>query len=235
MVAWGSYLVAMKWSVDTAQDATDQIVQHIRELAKTKHAILLLVSGGSAIAIEAEVLAQLTNCTQIVGVLPMDERYGPKAHADSNIAQLVTHLPDSPIQIYDILDQNVPFDQTVDYYSSLAQDLFARADSVVAICGLGADAHTAGLLPGSPATNDTVSTVIGYNWQDYTRMTLGASYLLQITMAFVLAYGDSKKVALQRLQVNNESSEELPAKLLYDISDVTIYNDFITSDKEGEG
>ena len=221
----------MKWSVDTAQDATAQIVQYFRGLTKTKHSILLLVSGGSAIAIEADVLRQMADCPEILGVLPMDERFGLQGHNDSNIAQLNKGLhTNSPVAVHDVLNQNLPFSDTVEHYSALAQDLFARADHIVGIFGIGTDGHTAGILPHSPATTDNVSTVIGYTWQDYERITLGANALAQINTAFVLAYGDSKKQALGRIKANDESFEALPAKVLHDIPDVTIYNDFIKSE-----
>lgn len=222
----------MKWSVDSTQDATAQIVQYIRGITKTKHSILLLVSGGSAITIEADVLRQLTYCPEIVGILPMDERYGLQGHNGSNIAQLNKELHNNcPVAVHDVLTQNLPFNDTVEHYSNLVQDMFARADHIVGIFGVGADGHTAGILPHSPSTTDTVSTVIGYTWQDYDRMTLGTNSLTQINTAFVLAYGDSKKRALHRIQARNEQFEALPAKVLYDIQDVTIYNDFIKSEE----
>jgi 6-phosphogluconolactonase/glucosamine-6-phosphate isomerase/deaminase len=225
----------MKWRVNTAQEATAKITKYILDAAKTHKSILLLVSGGSAITAEADVLRDVDGITQILSVLPMDERYGPYGHDDSNMAQLGKRLKNGKATpFHDILEQNMSFDETVEHYSSLAQDLFALADHIVAIFGIGPDGHTIGLLPGSPATTDAVSTVIGYSWQDYTRMTLGVSSLLQVNTAFVLAFGDAKKQALNRLRSNNDSFAELPAKILYDIADVTIYNDFISSDEEGK-
>lgn len=225
----------MKWRVTTAQEATAELVKYLLDAAKMHESILLLVSGGSAISTEADVLNAVNDLPQILSVLPMDERYGPYGHGDSNMAQLGERLKSGNIlPIHDVLEQNLPFNETVERYSLLAQDLFARADHIAAIFGIGPDGHTAGLLPHSPATSDTVSTVIGYSWQDYTRMTLGTSSLLQIDSAFVLAYGDNKKPALNRLRVNDETFEDLPAKLLYDIPEVTIYNNFITSDEKSE-
>lgn len=221
----------MKWSVDTAKDATADIVQNIQNLAKTKHSILLLVSGGSAISIETDVIRQLQDCPNILGVLPIDERFGPQGHADSNIAALLSQIPlTNSVALHDILAQNVSFDQTVEYYSSLTQDLFSKADYIVGIFGVGTDGHTAGILPNSPASTDTVATVIGYSWNDYERMTLGISSLLQIDTAFVLAYGPGKKNAIEKLYEKTEPFESLPAKLLYDIADVTIYNDYIKNE-----
>jgi 6-phosphogluconolactonase/glucosamine-6-phosphate isomerase/deaminase len=128
---------------------------------------------------------------------------------------------------YDVLKKNLPMPETVSYYAQLAENAFATATTVVATLGMGPDAHTAGILPGSPAATDTTSTVVGYSWSDYERMTLGMPMLLKIDSAFLLAYGEAKKEALERLRKNEEPVEELPAKILYDITDVTVYNDFI--------
>jgi 6-phosphogluconolactonase/glucosamine-6-phosphate isomerase/deaminase len=72
-------------------------------------------------------------------------------------------------------------------------------------------------------------TVGGYEWTDYTRLTLLPRALTMINVAYVLAYGDNKKQALTRLQDNDESLGDLPARLLYEIPDVYVYNDAITN------
>jgi len=49
--------------------------------------------------------------------------------------------------------------------------------------------------------------------------------LKQINFAYVPTYGDNKKEALERLQKNTEPLSKLPAKLLYEIPEVYVYND----------
>jgi 6-phosphogluconolactonase/glucosamine-6-phosphate isomerase/deaminase len=125
----------------------------------------------------------------------------------------------------------LPLDDTVEYYRHLVENAFACAASVIGVFGLGEDGHTAGVKPGSPAVPDTAATVVGYDSPPFVRLTLTPQQLVQTNAAFVLAYGESKLETLQRLQQNSDSLEELPAKLLYDIQEVYVYNDQIRSEE----
>jgi 6-phosphogluconolactonase/glucosamine-6-phosphate isomerase/deaminase len=122
---------------------------------------------------------------------------------------------------------DVPFDQTVDFYNEVAATALANASVVIGQFGLGQDAHVAGILPDSPAATADEATVAGYEWTDYTRLTLTPAALTRIHAAYVLAYGDNKKTALERLRAHTETLSELPATLLYEIPEVYVYNDQI--------
>jgi 6-phosphogluconolactonase/glucosamine-6-phosphate isomerase/deaminase len=101
----------------------------------------------------------------------------------------------------------------------------------MATMGLGQDGHTAGILPDSASVQDDTSAVVGYDWVDYKRMTFGLASLRRVQSAYVFAYGESKREALNRLQSNQEPLTSLPAKILYNIPNVTVYNDCITSEE----
>jgi 6-phosphogluconolactonase/glucosamine-6-phosphate isomerase/deaminase len=161
-----------------------------------------------------------------LAIMPMDERYGKSGHKDSNTEQLKAAGFDSGSATWiNILMHDLPFDQTLSFYNGVATTAISNAQAIIGQFGLGADGHTAGLLPGSPATEVDEATVIGYEWTDYTRMSLSALALKQITTAYVLAYGDGKKHALTRLQKNDESFADLPSSLLCYIADTQIYTD----------
>lgn len=196
--------------------------------------VLWLVSGGSNVGAEVEVMNALRTHARErlhgLAILPMDERYGKPGHEKSNVGQLMTAGFDTEkATLIDVLMHDLPFEQTVSFYNEVAAAALAGADTIIGQFGLGDDGHTAGLLPHSPATELDEATVVGYEWKDYTRMTLSARALEQTTAAYVLAYGDNKKEALGRLQRNDESFADLPSSVLYRISDVRIYNDQITS------
>lgn len=198
-------------------------------LADTKR-VLWLVSGGSNIAPQVAVMKALekTSKAQLAGlaILPIDERYGPAGHADSNIAQLLAAgFRPGKATIVDVLSHDQPFEQTVGFYGEVASAALANAQVIVAQFGLGSDGHIAGLLPQSPAITNDPSAVIGYNWSDYVRLTLSPEALRRVTRGFVLAYGDGKRPALERLQQHSEPWAELPAELLYELPDVQIYTD----------
>jgi 6-phosphogluconolactonase/glucosamine-6-phosphate isomerase/deaminase len=195
--------------------------------------VLWLVSGGSNIEIEATVMQKLRNhCTDRLSglaILPMDERYGAPGHADSNTEALRQAGFDPGVATWvDVLMHNVSFEQTIDFYNEVTAAAIANAGVIVGQFGLGADAHVAGILPGSPATDDTTKTAVGYKWSDYTRLTLTPHALKEVDVAYVPAYGAGKKTALQRLRDNKELLKELPAKLLYDIPEVCVYNETLT-------
>ena len=231
-----SYTTTMIYSRERQDSAITHVAHTIeRELANNR-AVLWLVSGGSAVAIQVAIMQQLsrdvpdtlTNLT----IIPVDERYGPVWHANSNSAQMrQAGFNPGSAKWFDVLDAGSTMSETLERYEELVEDSFARAKVVIATLGLGVDGHTAGVLPDSPAALDSTSTVIGYEWSDYTRMTLGLAKLRQIDDAFVFAYGEAKRDALRRISESQEPLSSLPAKVLYGIPTVTVYNDCITSEE----
>jgi len=197
--------------------------------------VLWLTSGGSNVAPEVTIMQQVSEqCgdrLEGLAIMPMDERFGAPGHENSNTEALrkAGFEPGAATWV-DVLVHNQPFAETVSFYGDVAATVLANAQVVIGQFGLGNDAHVAGILPGSPATAPGSATVVGYEWNDYTRMTLSVEALKQITSAYVVAYGESKKDALTRLIRGDEAFEHLPAKLLYELPEVVIYNDQIESE-----
>jgi 6-phosphogluconolactonase/glucosamine-6-phosphate isomerase/deaminase len=224
----------MKFTTVSTQESIAAISDSLQRLLASGKKVLWLTSGGSAIQAQVAIMTTLREVipdalTNLI-ILPVDERYGGYGHEMSNSAQMrAAGFNPGAAAWHDVLIDNLPMAETVQAYATLAEDAFAQAEVVVATLGMGPDAHTAGLLPGSPAVTDTTSTVVGYSWTDYERLTLGIPVLLQIDTAWLLAYGDAKKEALERLHTNADPIERLPAKILYDIADATVYNDFINT------
>jgi len=212
--------------------AIEAIATQICNSLLTGKRVLWLVSGGSNIAAEISVMhtvhkrakKQLPN----LAILPMDERYGPKGHPNSNSEQLRQAGFDPGTAVWvDVLMHGLSFEQTVSFYHEVASTALAHADCIIGQFGLGGDGHTAGILPGSPATGTSEPVVVGYTWSDYQRMTLTPVALANVQIGYVLAYGTGKREALARLQKNAEPLAKLPAKILYEIPEVYIYNEDI--------
>jgi 6-phosphogluconolactonase/glucosamine-6-phosphate isomerase/deaminase len=225
----------MVFTRERPETAVSNIAATIATALTDGKQVLWLVSGGSAISLQVSILEAIKrdasdNLSKLI-ILPVDERFGPYNHVDSNTAQLrEAGFDPNPAQWSDILLQSPTLKEASSHYASQAEAAFAAAQLTIATLGLGTDAHTAGLLPYSPALADTVSSVVAYNWDDYVRMTMGVGLITRIDSAFVLAYGESKQTALERLLSATEPIEALPAKVLYEISNVTVYNDFVESE-----
>jgi 6-phosphogluconolactonase/glucosamine-6-phosphate isomerase/deaminase len=224
----------MQFLREDQQSAVQAIATNICDGLFAGARVLWLTSGGSNVAAEVAVMDMLrTHASENLdglAILPMDERYGKPGHADSNTEQLrAAGFNPGAATWVDILMHDLPFDQTLSFYNGVAAAAIANAGIIIGQFGLGSDGHTAGILPGSPATEIDEATVIGYEWSDYTRLTLSASALAQVQAAFVLAYGSGKKAAINRLKKNVEPFADLPSVLLYEIADTHIYNDQLTS------
>ncbi len=183
-----------------------------------------LTSGGSNVQLQVDVMKAIRrragNRLDRLTILPVDERYGASGYVDSNFQAMkqVGFDPGSAIWP-DILEQNTDFDTTIFMYNELVAKAL-QSDVVIATLGIGTDGHTAGILPHSPAVHAT-DLVIGYA-ANYQRMTLTSIALKRITTAFVVAFGDSKRHVIDKLRLAKNEVDEMPAMLLYDVSDCTV-------------
>ena len=190
--------------------------------------VLWLCSGGSNTLLQVKIMDHLVGSgvsLEGLTILAMDERFGGSGHPDSNFQQLKqAGFKVGQATWIDVLAKNLDFDQTVQNYSNLLKDLNKKSDFTIATFGIGADGHTAGILPGSAAV-DAQQPVYGYVWQDYVRITITPNWLVGVDKAFVVARGQAKLDALSRLKAAASSTAELPSMLLNKIKDVVVYTD----------
>jgi len=220
----------MKFVEETPSGAVRAIAKRISDELNAGKRVLWLTSGGSNVELEVKVMNGVRKAAAkrlpALAILPIDERYGEAGHGDSNSAQLrKAGFDPGEATWVDVLLHNTPFNQTIGFYSDVAATTFANAGVVIAQFGLGPDGHIAGILPDSPGVSVEPVVAIGYDWSDYQRMTLSADILRGVQVAFVPAFGENKRTALDRLQENTELFEKLPAKLLYELPEVYVYTD----------
>lgn len=225
----------MKFIVEEPSVAIAAVTERLVKELRSGKRVLWLVCGGSSIAAEADIMRQvheqMDGKLEGLAILPTDERYGPAGHPDSNYRQLQEAGFDAGNATWvDVLIHDAPLAETVSFYSDVAATAFANAGVVIGLFGMGANAHIAGLQPDSPAVADDAASVVGFEWEDFTRLTLTADMLKQLSVAYGFVFGD-KKEALERLQRNEEPYPKLPAKLLYELPEVYIYNDYIKSEE----
>lgn len=225
----------MKFVICTPAEAEADIALRLAHELEAEKRVVWLVSGGSNIHLEVSIMNQLRGRRELqlenLTILPMDERYGRPGHANSNIAQLQKNgFVAGAVDLIDILAHDVYFEETLSYYDDAVSEALALAHVVVGQFGLGQDGHIAGILPASPACDEDYATVTGYEWDDYVRLTLSPRALSEVSVAYVAAFGASKTLALQRLRQADEPLDALPARLLYEIPEVYVYNDTIESE-----
>ncbi len=228
----------------TSNDPLLFAAQALNEILRTHtdRATLLLLPGGSAQAIAAQVDPVLLSSRTTLSV--GDERW-TLTPEHSNTAQLVT-LP--AWQTY--LLRGV---RTIDprpHVSESLQDTSARFDRdiklwhnthsngvVVAVLGIGTDGHLAGVLP-MPTERERFASLFlaphpyvrGYHSDTTTdehasRMTITLRYLMRhVTHTIVYATGPQKRAALSSLDVPGPIAD-VPARILHHLQQVDIYTD----------
>ncbi len=188
-----------------------------------KDKILLLLSGGSAISLEVEVVKRLNHPRNFTLSL-VDERYVAQGAEDSNWRQLQAKgLTDCEANLAPILN-GLGLAETIHKFNNFLELSNKNFDNVVAILGMGADGHTAGILAGSAAVTSE-KYVVGYAANDFIRITTTPSFLVTIDKAYVFARGASKKKQIENLSEEVDISVQ-PAQVFKKIREVEFFNEY---------
>ncbi len=186
----------------------------------TDASTLLLLSGGNTPQALYKQLAEESLLT--VGAVAMvDERYGLPFHEKSNEKMieesgLIRYLSSTQVPFYSILEDK-PLDETAADYEKMLVFLFAQFRKSIAIMGVGDDGHTAGLPAGIQSLKFKVQNeqlVTSYNdevGRYGERITMTFKALGQVGQNVILAFGDEKRNALQKM-LEAGSMDEIPAR-----------------------
>lgn len=216
-----------------------QLVRETTDLGKTlaealtaaleSHSrVIWLVPGGSNIDISVAA-AQLIDdeLTRKLVVMQTDERFVAVDSDDCNWRQLALAGFDTKYATtYPILVAGESRDETVARYSETVLREFIAADYIIGQFGVGADGHIAGIKPGSSASISD-ALVVGYQAEDFNRVTLTFPALQQLDQAEAFAFGDAKRPVLEQLLGEIPSLSEFPAGILRVTPISTVYNDQI--------
>jgi len=203
------------------------LVQRLIAELEVGRPVLWVVSGGSNIEAAANIMSEVpdTLSTKLT-IMPVDERYGPPGHANSNWAQLMkAGFAAKQAKLLPALKDGLSFSENTAYYNELAERAFAQNETIIGQLGIGPDGHVAGILPGSHACSVTDSLVTGYEASPLQRMSLTFPALKRITAAYALAFGANKQSALKSLQSQDLPLSEQPAQILKHLREAYIYND----------
>lgn len=202
--------------------------QLLSELKKDKN-VLWIISGGSNTAVTVSVMNGLpANLTARLTIIPVDERYGPVGHKNSNIQQLLDGgFIAGQAKLMSVLQPDLSLQATADAFNLIVQAEFAKAQVIIGQLGIGPDGHIAGILPESPAAGVNDKFVTAYLSDPYQRITMTFQALQKITVDYSLAYGAAKKTALQQLHDSELPLSKQPSQILRKLPEVYIYNDQI--------
>lgn len=217
----------MRFVKGSPQESATNIAQRLNELLAANRSVLWLVSGGSNIAIQTMAMNMIPDkLSKNLTIIPIDERFGPYNHVKSNSAMMrKAGFDPKHAEWIDVLEQNTDLQKTAHLYNDFLAREIAINDYFFATLGMGEDGHTAGILPHSPAL-DSTDFAMGYNATDCPRVTMCADAISAHCTEVVLnAFGKNKKHALERLRHKDESRQIIPAMILHQIDNCTVYHD----------
>jgi len=205
------------------------IASSVSNKLKSGKQVLLFLAGGSAIEAGvkiAEILKGNTdrNLIKNLAVTLTDERYGPINHPDSNWHQLIEKgfdLPEAKL-IPVLIGENR--EETVKNFNINLNEELTKEGYKVGLFGIGADGHTAGILPGSIAV-DSKDLVCGYDTPKFSRITITRKVIEKLDEAVVWAQGEDKWKVLEDLQADGDFKKQ-PAQILKKVPLLTIFSDY---------
>lgn len=211
--------------IDSLQPIVDDLSRELNKILQHGGKALWLLSGGSAVDIAVKVRDTLP-VTKGLTVMQVDERFGPVEHRDSNWQKLLeAGFNTKGIDCQPVLQNGLPPDKTAKNYEKKLADELAKAHFAVGLFGIGADGHTAGILPGSPAV-DSPKLVESYEAKDFKRITITPAAIAKLDLAFVYVVGEEKREVLENLQKDLPVSEQ-PAQALKLAKAAYVYNEWV--------
>lgn len=204
----------------------DYLIKTISSHLEQGERVTWLITGGSGMLIDRLVANGLRDVdTTQLSVTLSDERYGSVGHPDENWQQLLDDgfsLPGA--QLHRVLTGHDRV-ATTTAFSQLLRKLLVEADYSIGLFGIGPDGHTAGIKPHSPAVN-SIDYAADFTGDDFERITMTATAILQLDEAVVAAFGEAKFPTLKRLLHEDVPPDEQPAQLLRSVKKCTIFTDY---------
>jgi 6-phosphogluconolactonase/glucosamine-6-phosphate isomerase/deaminase len=236
----------MQFIKDNSKVGTQALAGKVVNSLKEGKKVLWLVPGGSNIPIAVEAMNMIrqalndnethtNNKLLNLTVTLSDERYGHVGHKDSNWKQ----LEDAGFNFDGVNKIPVLIGKSLEGTASAYKKGIIKAMNEVATSegliigqfGIGADGHIAGILPHSRAaayleadhTGKDSPLICAYRSSPFIRITLTPVALNKVSIAYVFAFGDSKREAVERLRGQDLSIDEQPAQILKHLPEAYLY------------
>lgn len=237
---------------DSTAPVCDALARRIAGRLHDDTPVLFLVSGGSTASIAVDTCNELKArfarrpgiLKRLLTVSLVDERFGCEGHSGSNWRLLLeTGLRVADARTIPVLENSTGADAELEIVTSRFDAFLAEATSnaargtlfIAGLFGIGADGHTAGILPGSPPSMLPVADACvgrrgqyaaGYRSEHFSRITVTPAFFPHIDFAAAYAAGSAKWPALAEL-LKEKPVREQPAQLLRLPKETTIFSDRI--------
>ncbi len=203
-----------------AREAADRFVTIARSAIAAQGRLTVALSGGSTPkALYAQLVTQSIDWPH-VDVCWGDERCVPPDHPDSNYAMarhaLLSHI-DIPIQnVHRLKGELDPAEAAQQYETELRALFGAQPRFDLILLGMGAEAHTASLFPGTPALHEQQRWVVAQyvDKLQANRLTLTPVIINQATTVIFLIAGNDKAAALQTVWHGAHDPDRYPAQIV---------------------
>jgi 6-phosphogluconolactonase/glucosamine-6-phosphate isomerase/deaminase len=223
----------LKNTMSTEDAAVFLAASVLKQLKLSKH-VLLFVTGGSSIYVGAKITRILKeypdkNLFKNLTITLTDERYGPIGHVDSNWQQLLDKGFDLPqAKLVPVLMDSDKETTIKNFNKILNEELTIAKDNEykIGLFGVGADGHTAGILPSSVAVNSTDLACI-YDTPTFSRITITPKIIERLDEAVVWIQGKDKWPVVENLLKENIPIDKQPAQVLKKVPLLTIFSDYI--------
>jgi 6-phosphogluconolactonase len=195
--------------LDTADAVANRAAQAIaalaREAIEARGRFLFAVSGGHTPWVMLRALAAAEIPWPAMRIFQVDERVAPPGHADRSLTHLKESLLEhAPLRPQQILAMPVEAEDlsraAAEYAQTLERECGSPAVLDLVHLGLGADGHTASLVPGDPVLNvcDKDVAMTG-PYQARRRMTLTYPAINRARQVLWVVTGAEKVQTLHRL------------------------------------
>jgi 6-phosphogluconolactonase len=205
-----------------AQACAQEVSSGLRQaIASQGQAYLALSGGKSPLSFLRHLFKQALDWS-LVTLVPVDERWVPVDHADSNEGLIRRELSSGNATMASCISLYEPGLGSAHHAepgieSRLTSLLPERLD--IAVVGMGEDGHTASWFAQSPQIEACLSTfkrclAVDPVTAEYERMTLSAHYILQSRQLFLYAPG-AKKIATLALALQQQNTSQFPVTKLF--------------------
>jgi 6-phosphogluconolactonase len=217
-------LVIFPHPSDLAKAAAKLFIQLGQEFIQEQGAFRVALSGGTTPRATYRLLAEPQNQDQLdwskVHLFWGDERCVPPDHEDSNYRMVFDslihplHLPES--NIHRMAGELNPQEAARQYEVVLKSKLKPSNCFDLVFLGMGDDAHTASLFPGTQALDNTTDWVTANYVPKLTawRVTLTATCINQARNVVFLVSGRNKAEPLFQVHDGNYQPENYPSQLI---------------------